>query len=131
MKYLSPEQILDQDDLPCEDFYVPEWNGSVRLKTLTGAERDEFEASMIIQKGNKQSVNMKNLRAKLVSLCIVDENGNRLFRGDAITKLGMKSSRALDRINEKCQEMNGLSDKDVEELTEGFGEGPSEGTTSD
>jgi hypothetical protein len=131
MGYLTRDGILEQKDLPVEDFEVPEWGGTLRLKTLTGAERDHFEASLVDQRGGKQKMNLQNMRARLVALCAVDEHGGRLFKADDVKLLGMKSARALDRVFERCQEMNGLSDKDVEDLTAGFPDDLSEGSISD
>lgn len=120
MALLSKGQILAASDLKTEDVSVPEWGGDVRLRTLTGAERDAFEASTIEMRGKRQTMNLRNLRARLVALCAVHENGARIFTDADIAALGGKSSLCLDRLFEKCQEMNGLSDDDVEKLTEVF-----------
>ena len=37
---LSKEQILAAEDLPHKDVPVPEWKGTVRVRALTGFERD-------------------------------------------------------------------------------------------
>lgn len=131
MSLLSREEIFKADDGRTEDVAVPEWGGTVRLKSLTGIERDQFEASMVEMKGGKQKQNVANFRARLVGLCAIDENGAKLFTNSAdVRMLGTKSSAALDRVFAKCQEMNGLSDADVGELTEGFDDGPSEDSIS-
>lgn len=122
IKFLSRDDILNYEDITTEVVEVPEWGGSVRLKVLSAAERDAFEASTVTTKGGKQKPNLANLRARLVSRCIVDEDGNRVFESGDVARLGNKSSRALDRLFTKCQELNGFSDKDVEELTEDFDE---------
>lgn len=61
--------------------------------------------------------NMKNLRAKLVALTIVDEEGNRIFSQQDVNLLGKKSALALNRVFEVAQRLNGLKPEDVEELT--------------
>ncbi|MFH8405578.1 hypothetical protein ACH4FX_12495 [Streptomyces sp. NPDC018019] len=130
MSYLSRDDILKADDLKTEDVPVPEWGGTVRLKMLTGTERDAFEASMVETRGGKQKQNMTNFRARMIALCVIDGEGAKLFNAADVKLLGAKSSAALGRVFDKCQEMNGFSDSDVEELTEGFGDGPSEDSTS-
>lgn len=122
IKFLSRDDILNFEDITTEVVEVPEWGGSVRLKVLSAAERDAFEASTVTTKGGKQKPNLANLRARLVARCIVDEDGKRVFESGDVARLGNKSSRALDRLFTKCQELNGFSDKDVEELTEDFDE---------
>jgi hypothetical protein len=131
MSLLTRDDILKAEDLATEDVAVPEWGGTVRLRTLTGAERDKFEASTVQMKGNKATQNMANFRARLVSLCIIDEDGNRQFGQADVAALGAKSAAALQRLFNKCSEMNGMSEKDVEDLTEGFDEAQNESSSFD
>jgi hypothetical protein len=126
MSLLTRDLIDGADDLPYEDVPVPEWGGTVRLRTLTGSERDEFEASVVSQNGTNRRVNLKNVRARLVSLCLVDEEGNRLYTNTDVAKLGKKSAKVLDRLFDKAQKLSGLTDDDVEELVEGFGTAPND-----
>lgn len=130
MGFLSRDDILNADDMKTEVFPVPEWGGDVRLRTLTAFQRDRFEASMNEVRGGKQKQNLQNLRARLCSLCIVDEDGKPIFVSGDVSRLGEKSAAALDRVFTKCSEMNGLSGSDIEELTEGFEETPSESSDS-
>lgn len=122
--FLGRDEILDYDDIKVEVVPVPEWgkNAAVRLKVLSAAERDAFEASTVTTKGGRQKPNLANLRARLVSRCMVDENGDRIFESGDVARLGNKSSAALDRLFAKCQELNGFTEKDIEELTEDFDE---------
>jgi hypothetical protein len=128
---LSRDQILDAKDIETEDIPVPEWGGEVRLRMLTGTERDKFEASMVETKGNKTKQNLANFRARMVAQCIVTEAGEVMFNAKDIEALGKKSAKALGRVFDACQKMNGFSASDVEELTEGFDDAPSEDSTSD
>lgn len=130
MAMLSREQILEAKDLTYRELSVPEWDGDVRIKMLTGAERDEFESSTVEMKGNKPTQNLKNLRARLVSLCLVDEAGAPMFSRSDVGRLGQKSAAALERVFQACMDHNGMSDKDIEELTEVFDEGQSASSTS-
>ncbi len=130
MAILNKNDIMTVDDLKVEEVPVPEWGGSVLVRTLTARERDDFESSTVDKKTGKP--NLDNFRAKLVSLCMVDENGKRLFESRAdVAMLGNKSVAALQRVFNKAQELNGFSEKDVEELTEDFDGDPDEQSTSD
>lgn len=130
MALLSKQDIMAADDLKIEEVPVPEWGGSVLVRTLSGRERDEFESSTVDKKDGKP--NLDNFRAKLVGLCMVDEHGKRLFETRAdITMLGNKSVAALQRVFNKAQELNGFSEADVEEMTEDFDGDPDEQSTSD
>ena len=114
---LNKEQILQIEDLPFEDVEIPEWDGMVRVRTMTGTERDAFEESIVDFKNKDRKTNFQNLRAKLVAKTVIDENGNLLFTDEDVIKLGKKSAKALDRIFEVAQRLNGLGQKDIEELT--------------
>lgn len=132
MALLDRAAIEAADDIATEDVHVPEWGGTVRLKGLTGSERDAYEASVVQMRGDKRQYKLQNLRARLVSLCLVDEDGKRLFGDDAAVKaLGKKSAKALDNLFDKARKLSGLSEEDIEELAEDFGEGPNAEDGSD
>jgi hypothetical protein len=103
MNLLSKESILAANDLPLECIAVPEWGGDVMVRTMTGADRDAFEASLIGKEGR-----MENVRARLVSLTLCDAAGTRLFNDAEVTALGNKSARALDRVFTVAQRVNGI-----------------------
>lgn len=114
-RYLGRDAILAAPDMATEEVYVPEWDATVRIKTLTGAERDYFESSIIRRNGKVVSQNLQNVRARLCALCIVDEAGQRIFGEEDEYALGRKSGAALERIFAAAQRLNGLRDEDVEE----------------
>ena len=97
---LTRDQILKIDDIKTEEVNIPEWGDSVKVRGLTGTERDAWEESILEQKGKNTKVKLKNARAKLVSLSVVDEEGNRIFSDGDVEALGKKSAAALDRIYE-------------------------------
>ena len=49
MVYLSREEILSVHDIVTEEVDVPEWGGIVRVRGMSGVQRDAFEASLIQQ----------------------------------------------------------------------------------
>jgi len=130
MKELSSEEILNTEDILEELVEVPEWKGTVRVRGLTGRERDAYEASLLEQRGRNTKANLQNARAKLVVLSVVDARGQRMFTESQIPQLGAKSAAALDRIWKKARDLSGMSDEDVEELTLGFDDAQSEPSTS-
>ncbi|MYV58044.1 hypothetical protein [Streptomyces sp. SID3212] len=131
MALLNKDAILKADDMVFEDIPVPEWGGDIRLKTMTGTQRDAFEDKSMDQRGKDPKMNLTNFRARLLALCIVNEDGRRVFSDGEITLLGQKSANVLERLFNKAREMNGMDDKDVEELTKGFSDVPKEVSTSD
>ncbi len=132
MALLNRDQILTADDLTHEDVPCPEWGGEVRVRNLTGTERDAFEASMTSGKAGDKTLNMVNLRARLIAASAIDEAGRKLFHGpDDVRALGKKSAAPMDRLFDVCQRLSGLSDDDVEKMTEVFTPTPGDGDSSD
>lgn len=132
MSGLSRDLILGADDRRTESVYVPEWGGDVTVRGLSGAERDAYEAGIASPRPDgRQHINVRNLRARLVVLaCIDPETGDRLFRDDDADALGAKSATAVDRLFAVARRLSGLSDDDIEEMAEGFGDAPNEDSTS-
>jgi hypothetical protein len=127
---LSKEAIFAADDHKYEIVPVPEWGGEVRMRSLTGTERDAYEDSLTQQVGNKQVVNARNARAKLVALSAINEDGTPLFDKADVIKLGSKNSAALQRLFDAACKLSGFSEEDVKELEEGFGGAPNGASTS-
>ena len=103
MNILSKDAILAAEDLPRETVSVPEWGGQVLVRTMSGTDRDAFEASLLAKDGR-----MENVRARLVALTLCDAQGDRLFNDSEIAALGRKSARALDRVFSVAQRLNGI-----------------------
>ena len=110
---LSKEQILQADDLKTETVEVPEWDGEVLLRELRGRERDAFEEGSMDKQRN---ITMTNMRARLVALSAVNEEGERLFSAKEANELGNKSATALNRLFEVCCRLSGITSDDVDKL---------------
>lgn len=141
LKFLSKDEILAaRDRRSTQIVAVPEWfdDGFVIVIELSGRERDAFEAAMIqLSTNGKQSLNLHNIRAKLAGRAIVDpadfdiiedaspravlkpgHSPKRLFNDMEINDLGDVSASALQRVFDVAQQLSGITQKDVEELTE-------------
>lgn len=133
MGLLTREQILQAQDLSFKDVKCPEWGGVVRIKSLSGAERDLFEESILGSKNKDGSreVVTKNLRAKLVAMTAVDKDGKQLFSLDDVQVLGEKNAAPLDRLFAVAQKLSGISKDDVEEMVKNSGTGQDAGSITD
>ena len=113
---LTKDQILESSDLKNVAVEVPEWGGTVYVRTMTGADRDQFESSMVtVGADGVRKADTSNLRAKLIALTIVDENGTRLFEASDVDRLGLKSAAAIERVFAAAQGLNGLGAKAEED----------------
>ncbi len=99
---LTRDQILAAPDVEVRPVEVPEWGGTVYVRTLSGAQAEAYHA--MIREGETAS----NVRAKLVACAACDEQGNPLFSADDVEALGTRSFRALDRVFEAALELNAL-----------------------
>lgn len=131
MTSLNRDDILSVQDISLEEVEIPEWGGSVFVKGLTGAERDKFEGSLIVERGKNRTVNMANFRAKLACMTVCDADGKRLFTEKDMTALTEKSASALQRIFIVAQRLSKIKEEDVEELTEELEADPFDGSPSD
>lgn len=131
MALLNKTAIFEAEDTETVDVEVPEWGGSLRIKALTGTQRDKYEASLAKLKNGVPVPDMHNARARLVAWSAINEDGSRLFLDSEIMRLGNKNAKALDRVFEAAAKLSGITPEDVELAREDFGEGQSEGSTSD
>ena len=123
--------ILDLPDLATEEVEVPEWGFRLRVRSLTGTERDAFEASLLQTRGRDREINLRNMRAKLVVQSVRKADDSRVFSDTQVEALGRKNAAALQRVFRVAQKLSGLAEDEVEELTRELGEDPSVGSGSD
>lgn len=135
----SKDDIFARDARKYEVVKVPELgdDAEVRVRSLTGAEWEEYENSLSQQIRRRDGslefrVNRRNRRAKLVAMCVVDEQGQLVFdpKRDVIRLSGMNAG-ALDRIYEVAERLSGKDEQAIEEAEEDFDGGPSGPSTSD
>ena len=97
-------------DKPTVDVDVPGL-GAVRIRTLSGLEREKFE----MESYEEHKAGSRNYRARLVALCLVDENGKPIFNElDAKHILSNGNAVVLDRIYAAAKKHNRLDPVDDE-----------------
>jgi len=119
---LTKQQILNARDIQTEDVPVPEWadaesgNDTVRVRTLTGRERDRYSTSLVSKDG-KNSLDLNDMMARLVAACAIDADGTKLFDHPAeVEALSQKSAVALARVHAVAQRLNGMAENALEVL---------------
>ncbi len=110
---LNRDSILSANDLKTIDVELPEWGGSLRIRTMTGIDRQEYFKSL--QDGNGKG-EQKSFMAALLVACAVDEEGKHIFTAADIPTLSNKSSIPLNRAFEAAADLNGLTQKSVDDL---------------
>jgi len=129
MSELTRDQILGSTDQRIVAVEVPEWGGTVHVRTMTGRERDEWECSLIVDLEARTFEHRRdNLRSRLLVRVLCDATGKPLFTAADIAALGEKSGTALDRVYATAATVNRLSRSDIEELEKNSAAGLSAGT---
>ena len=108
---LDRNTILGANDLPHEDVAVPEWGGTVRVRMMTGTERDTLANAFV---GDDGKPDMSGYRQRLLAATMIDETGAHLFTPDDLTAIGAKSAAALDRVFTVADRLNQLGATAVE-----------------
>jgi hypothetical protein len=108
-------------NLPRETVQTPELAEygltEITLQGMTGKQRDAWEGSLIVQKGNgKRRVNTANVRARLVVASAIEPDGSRAFTDEDAGWVGNLRVDVLTRLYEAAQRLSGVSDEDVDEL---------------
>lgn len=127
MKMLTKEAVLSAKDLVEEIVEVKEWDGSVKIRALDGLGQDEFESYLIQNPGKNYKVNMKGARTKLLSMSIIDEDGELMFSQE---ELQGKSGAVLNRLFGVAQRLSGLSDEDIKKTAEDLEDAQAAGSPS-
>lgn len=117
-KVLTRDDILTAHDLPTEQVPVPEWqpDGVVLVRALSAAEwiavgRQTMRSTPNGNAGASDDA-MLELMVKIPAMCIVGENGERLFTDADIEALGKKNPVPLRRIMDTVQRLSDL-DRDA------------------
>lgn len=116
-KILNKADILAVNDRLTELVEVPEWGGSVYVRTMSAAERDLEERRIYdAQQGKKGSAAMANFRARFLALTLVDEQGAPLFTLKEVDQLAEKSFAVVSRLFEVSQRINGVTKEEIEAI---------------
>lgn len=117
MNLLSKSAILDASDLKHEDVPVPQWGGSVRVRSMSGEDRDEFRSVL----AGRGVVPVAEFSAALLAVTCVDAAGARLFSLEDMPALRAKSPEALDAAAAVAMRLNGLGATAVEDAVKNSG----------
>ena len=126
MTKLTKDDIFKADDLPTKSMDIPEWGGTLTVRTLTGAERDQFESAFV----NQDKIDIRGLKTRLIQLTVLNGDGNPMFTKADLLQLNGKSASVIDRIFQVSQRLSGLTKEDTEELVENSGTAPTDDSGS-
>ena len=99
---VGPRQAVEVDGL-----------GTVYVAKFSAKDRDRFEE--IVTGGIPGKVNLKNVRAQVATLLIVDEDGKRMFSDADADALGELDTDAIQAVVDAGFAINGIKQDAVEE----------------
>ena len=114
MKDLSIADILAIEDKPIHKMEIEEWNGVIYVRTMDAEERSQLED---IFAKIKVAGNTGRFRKEMLKRTLVKKDGTPMLEEDVVASQFMKkNSQIVERIFEKCCELNGFRERDVETL---------------
>lgn len=114
---LSRDDILSTDDLEIREVEVEPWGGSVYVREMTGADQDYWESELVeLDERGRPVDQVENARAKMLTRCLVDEDGDRLLRESDAEALGAKPNSIIIRLWAELMQISTADVPEVEEL---------------
>lgn len=114
-KVLTKEDILAADDVMYEEVYVEEWKGKVRIKILSGVQRDAFENKCVSQTKGKK-IDLTNLRVTLITMAIVNADNTLMFTRQEAIRLNGKNGKVIEALYNATRKLNGIGDDNKKDL---------------
>lgn len=132
MKILGKQDIQAAQDQVIEQLEVPEWGGTVYVRSISGKERGLIEAAAARFKETKgkDETFVRTFTVRMAALGLCDAEGKRLFGDDEIPVLAERNAAAIARVAEVVQRLSGLTKEDIEDLAKNSAEAQPEHSPS-
>ena len=105
-------------DLDLEDAGV-----TVRIQSLSEKEKSSYETRLIAKSGRGiLRDRLQDATRRLIALCLVDENNDRIFLDSDVNQIGEMDSFVSSRIYDAAQEHCGFNKGDIEDTVGNSGE---------
>lgn len=134
--------IMASPDIPHEDVPVPEWRHpetgepiKLRVRGLSGRERDRYEARMATFRASMNTQEMRldlleNRTAQILALCLFDPETDERIPITA-EMLGEKSGVVTKRLAKLALDLSGLGSDAAVEAGKDSSDDPSDSSTTD
>lgn len=114
---LSGDEILAAEDIQTKAVEVPEWGGTVYVRTLTGVQRMEW-SKVIAELNEEGSQHLLPACAVVFTLCKADGVSCFDRNLESVKALAAKSGAAILKVFTVADEVNAFTEKAMEELEE-------------
>ena len=89
--------------------------GEVRIRSLKESERSAYEAARFTD-GEVDEARTLDSKARLIALCVCDEDGETVLTSEDVVALGDKDSAFTGLLFDECWQHCGFSRKDIETI---------------
>lgn len=114
--YATREQFLAPAKRRFAEVYLPMAEITVRIRSLLESEKEAYESAMLNAKGDIIRSKLVEARRRLISLCLCDENGERILSDADLEAMKELHGADLSILQGECQKLSGFSNSDIEEL---------------
>lgn len=115
------DQIFAADDILTETVWIPEWNVTIEVRGMTGADRTRILEQAVDPTNG--GVNLKFVYPQIVmASCFDPTTGERVFDENDADALLSKSAQALDRLAEVGMRLGGFTKESAEDAGKRFPE---------
>jgi len=112
---LTREEILAKRSVRPRQPVEVDGLGTVYVAKFSAKDRDRFEE--IVTGGVPGKVNLRNVRAQVAALLIVDEDGKRMFSDGDADALGELDTDTIQAVVVAGFKLNGIKSDELEEAT--------------
>lgn len=111
---LNRLQILSKgENLPRQEIQIPEWEGSVWVRSLTVGERDQIDADFNTSRNKGKTP--ENLRSRMLIRGCCDADGKPLFSESDVVEVNKLPATILEKIFDAILKINRIGAGAVEE----------------
>jgi hypothetical protein len=111
---------------------IPERDITVRIQSLSENEKSQYETCLIAKNGKGiMRERLQDATRRLLALCIVDDNGDRIFTDGDLSELANLDAFVSSRIYDACQEHCGFNKGDIDETVKNTEQNNLDDSTTD
>ena len=105
---------------------------TVRIQSLSEKEKSTYETRLIAKSGRGiLRERLQDATRRLIALCLVDENNDRVFSDSDVNQIGEMDSFVSSRIYDACQEHCGFNKGDISDAVKNCPEITADDSPSD
>jgi hypothetical protein len=110
---LNAARIAERKNRPAKIVEKEICGENFRCRVLKLSERDDFQLGMLDKTGKPDIANLRGGKARLIALCLVNEEGSRLCSAQDVEDAFDPTE--IDEVHEWVQTVNGMQPKVNEE----------------